>query len=69
MSLLVTSDILSSGTSDVEAVVKLLVASEAAGSRGGGGRWRSIAVATLLWNANRNSYAIYQMVPFPMTLK
>ena len=68
MSLLVTSDILSSGTSDVEAVVKLLVASEAAGSRGGG-RWRSIAVATLLWNANRNSYAIYQMVPFPMTLK
>ena len=36
MSLLVTSDILSSGTSDVEAVVKLLVASEAAGSRGGG---------------------------------
>jgi len=22
----------------------------------------------LLWNANRNSYAIYQMVPFPMTL-
>ena len=23
----------------------------------------------LLWKANRNSYAIYQIVPFPMTLK
>ena len=22
----------------------------------------------VLWKANRNSYAIYQMVPFPMTL-
>jgi len=22
----------------------------------------------LLWKSNRNSYAIYQMVPFPMTV-
>ena len=26
------------------------------------------AVVTM-WQANRNSYVIYQMVPFPMTLK
>lgn len=56
MSLLVTSDILSSGTSDVEAVVKLLMATEAAASRGGGlggGRWRSVAVTTVVSSFSR----------------
>ena len=31
-------------------------------------RKRQKIALQLLWNANRNSYAIYQMVPFPMTL-
>jgi len=42
--------------------------------KGGGGSlfaiflWTSFMDDPLLWNANRNSYVVCRLVPFPMTL-